>query len=88
MMRLVWDETKRLSNLHKPHLDFVDVAELFQHPYIRRVDSRKGYRVTHWIAYGLILYAQRGNVIGVISLRKGNRLELAFYTHHVNSSSW
>ncbi|MDA8205660.1 MAG: BrnT family toxin [Thermaerobacter sp.] len=71
----------------------VDAAEVFQHPYVRRVDSRKGYRETRWIAYDLIrqrvcvcVYTERGNVIRVISLRKGNRREQSFYYRLITSA--
>lgn len=46
-MRLAWNEPKRRSNLQKHHWDFVDAVQLFQHPYVRRIDSRKDYQETH-----------------------------------------
>ncbi len=89
-MRLEWDETKRQSNLVKHRLDFVDVAELFQQPYVRLQDTRKDYRETRWVAYGIIrqrvcvcVYTERSGAIRTISLRKGNSREQAFYQENL-----
>lgn len=92
-MELIWDETKRISNVEKHHLDFFDATELFQKPYVRRIDARKDYREARWIAYGLIrqrvcvcVYTERAGIIRIISLRKGNRREQAFYADCVHAS--
>ena len=40
--RLIWDETKRQSNLRKHGLDFADAAEVLESRYRLDIDSVRG----------------------------------------------
>jgi uncharacterized DUF497 family protein len=43
-MRFEWDERKRLLNLEKHGLDFLDVAVVFEAPYVKGAFDLPGRR--------------------------------------------
>ncbi|MBI4356835.1 MAG: BrnT family toxin [Gammaproteobacteria bacterium] len=82
-MRFEWNEIKRISNLDKHDMDFVDAAEMFEGPMLVRQDTRKTYGEERFIGFGFIqkrlmavVYASRKpDIIRIISLRKANKRE-------------
>jgi uncharacterized protein len=75
-MDFEWDEEKRLANIEKHGIDFIDAAVLFDNPYLiaaaKTVDGEK-----RWLATGLIeeiyvtaVFTKRGPVIRIISMRR------------------
>ena len=81
-MEFEWDEEKRLLNLEKHGLDFLDAQELFANPMLVRPDHRREYGEPRFIGYGTIqgrvvavAFTKRGKKIHMISLRKGNSRE-------------
>lgn len=86
-MRFEWDEGKRVSNIVKHGIDFVDVPEMFGGPMLVGPDARKDYRETRQIGFGFlrgrlmaVVFTEREpGTIRVISARKANRREKACY---------
>ena len=82
-MQFEWDEAKRIANLAKHGIDFVDAPEMFQGPMLVRSDERKNYGEPRWQGLGLVqarlmvvAYTKRdSNTIRIISLRKANSRE-------------
>ncbi len=75
-MDFEWDEEKRLANIEKHGVDFIDAAVLFDNPYLiaaaKTVDGEE-----RWLATGLIeeiyvtaVFTRRGPVIRIISMRR------------------
>jgi|SRR6185369_5353141 len=87
----VWDEQKRLLNLRKHGLDFVDCAALFRGPTVTWPDVRFDYGEARYIAVGLIrdrvvviVYAEVPGAIRVISMRKASKHEEASYFENLS----
>ncbi|NNE62146.1 MAG: BrnT family toxin [Woeseia sp.] len=83
-MDFEWDERKRLTNLDKHGLDFVEVEEMFQGPILVALDNRNNYREDRWLGLGMsqgrvlvVAFSERndGQTIRVISLRKALKYE-------------
>ena len=85
-----WDETKRLANIEKHHIDFVDAISIFHQDVLTAPDERKAYAEQRHIAVGLmhgieivLVYTERGERIRVISARRANRHERENYKTNV-----
>lgn len=85
-IELEWDEAKRLSNLEKHHIDFVDAVGIFRHDVLTAPDERQAYAEQRHIAVGrmhsveiVLVYTERGERIRVISARRANRHEREKY---------
>jgi uncharacterized protein len=81
-MNLTWDETKRLSNLHKHGLDFADAGRVFAGHTLTRPDLRFAYAEARFSTMGLlgtevvvIAHTETPEQIRVISMRKAERHE-------------
>lgn len=88
VMQFEWDEAKRLANLAKHGIDFIDVGELWVRPRLDRyyVESRDGeHRVTaigtinHDDRIVAVVYTMRNGVTRIISLRRARRYERKDY---------
>lgn len=73
-MEFEWDENKRLTNITKHGLDFLDAPLLFDAPHIVEKSSYEAEE--RWLAVGVIhgtvvclVYTWRGDVIRIISMR-------------------
>jgi uncharacterized DUF497 family protein len=94
-MALEWDERKRLSNLRKHGIDFVDLEPLFEGPTSDKPDGRRDYGEARRIAVGRVggmilsvVYTWRAEARRIISARKANRHEREdFYRYTVEESS-
>ena len=87
-MEFEWDEHKRLANIAKHGIDFLDACRVWEKPVIDPVDERFAgdeYRPT---ALGLIgedeiiiaiVYTPRQNILRIISARRARRNERKFY---------
>ena len=89
-----WDEDKRQENLSKHELDFGEV-ELFQWNAAVKTPSPR-YEEMRWLAIGyigsrphVVVYAERGDNIRIISLRKANAREERRYarTYRIDTSA-
>jgi uncharacterized DUF497 family protein len=83
-MEFEWDENKRLANLAKHGIDFVDAAAMWKQPvidsYARRAHAGE-MRITALGAYGpdemiiAIVYTFRRDRLRLISARRASRHE-------------
>jgi uncharacterized DUF497 family protein len=87
-MDFEWDERKRLTNLDKHGLDFVEAEEMFQGPMLVALDKRANYGEDRWIGLGMsqgrvlvLSFTERnyGQKIRIISLRKALKHEQKAY---------
>ncbi|WOJ89074.1 BrnT family toxin [Methylocapsa polymorpha] len=80
-MDFEWDEEKRLKNIEKHGVDFVDADILFDNPYLtgpgKTVDGEQRWLVTGIIdeIYVTAVFTQRGPVIRIISMRRARNAE-------------
>ena len=84
-MRFAWDERKRLSNLEKHGLDFLDVAIVFEAPHVEvpstyRVEEPRFLAIgTFEGRYVTVVYTIRSEAIRVISFRRARHEERQKY---------
>lgn len=78
-MNVEWNESKRLTNLEKHGVDFLDAALIFENPVIESVDVRNDYNEERWQALGhvdddyfMVIYTWRGSSRRIISAWKVN----------------
>ena len=81
-MEFEWDEAKRLSNLAKHGLDFVDVARFDWDGAQFERDLRSDYCEDRFIAVGgldgrlvAVAFTPRGNTTRIVSMRPASRRE-------------
>lgn len=91
MTDYVWDENKRLNNIQKHAIDFVDAVEVFDGNTVTVEDNRLDYGEQRYIVLGLmrgriivLVYAERNNSIRIISARKATRYEQLTYIQQFN----
>lgn len=85
-MRIVWDEAKRLSNLHKHGLDFADTGRVFGGPTYTFEDRRFRYSERRFVTLGLlydlivvIAHTETRTALRIISMRKATLHEQAIF---------
>ncbi|MDA8333713.1 MAG: BrnT family toxin [Peptococcaceae bacterium] len=91
-MQYEWDEQKRLSNLNKHGLDFVDAEEVFRGPVFSRPDRRHEYGEERWQGIGqvrgravvLVWVVRPPDRIRIISMRKAVKHEREAYARAVS----
>lgn len=82
-MKFQWDEKKRRANLKKHGVDFVDVADGFDHLTVVGLDDSQDYGEDRWVAVGflreilivVIFVVPEENTIRLISARKAEPRE-------------
>jgi uncharacterized DUF497 family protein len=81
-----WDERKRRENLGKHGFDFADCPAILGGPTITVADERFDYGEPRFLVSALlrgravvVAYVEVGDTIRVISMRKANKREQAFY---------
>ena len=89
-MRFEWDESKRIENLRKHGIDFRDVIELFDSETYTVVDDRFDYGEVRLLTLGMVkgrvlavTHTEDGDLIRVISARKGEKHEQEIYFKQV-----
>ena len=84
-MRFEWDERKRLSNLQKHGLDFIDVAAVLEAPHVLAGSSYGGAEERFLVTGVLkgrhvtVVYTARSEAIRLISFRRARREERQAY---------
>ncbi len=85
-MDFEWNENKRTLNIQKHGIDFSELRESFNKPMVTKIDSRKDYGETRWIALGdmkglvvVFVYIEKNNEIRLISARKATKNEQKIY---------
>jgi uncharacterized DUF497 family protein len=81
-----WDEKKRKLNLAKHGIDFADAPAIFEGPLVTVEDTREDYGEARYVALGLLadivvslVYAERGDRVRIISIRKALKHEARFF---------
>jgi uncharacterized DUF497 family protein len=81
-MEFTWDEAKRLSNIEKHHLDFIDVWQVFDGDHIKGPAKPGKSGEERFLVTGLIdglyvtgIFTMRDTVTRVISLRRARANE-------------
>ncbi|GHU03449.1 hypothetical protein FACS1894158_01920 [Betaproteobacteria bacterium] len=83
---VLYDETKRKSNIKDHGLDFVGCEAIFSGPTASAEDTREAYGERRVNVIGFLngqivclTYTERGENLRVISLRKANRNETRYF---------
>ena len=90
-MRLEFDNAKRDITLAERGLDFARAAEVFEGIHLTAPDSRQDYTEDRFITMGylderlvVLVWTPRDEVRRIISMRKANDREKAFYDRYVD----
>jgi hypothetical protein len=91
-MSYEWDEQKRLVNVKKHGIDFIDVPEVFDDDVVIIPDERFDYGKTRFILMGIlksqvvvVAYTERGENIRIISARKATKNEQIYYFQQISN---
>ena len=91
-MKFEWDDQENEANIRKHGIDFADVVEMFDHPMLTHLDTRRDYGEDRWIGVGLLrnivavtvyLEWEDEETIRIISARKAERYESKEYNKRV-----
>jgi len=81
-MQYEWDEAKKLTNIQKHGIDFVEIDTVFAGQTVTILDSRFDYGEARFITVGLlkgnavvIAHTETDEVIRIISVRKATKNE-------------
>jgi uncharacterized DUF497 family protein len=87
-----WDEAKRLSNLRKHGIDFVDIPAVFDGDIVTVEDNRSDYREQRFITLGLlqervivVVHAELQYYTRIISARKATKYEQKIYFEQLSN---
>jgi uncharacterized protein len=90
-MQLEFDHAKRDKTLAERGLDFVRAAEVFAGFHLTEQDTRQPYAEDRFITMGhlgerlvVLVWTPRDEVRRIISMRKANEREKAFYDRYVD----
>ncbi|PNG25319.1 BrnT family toxin [Methylocella silvestris] len=84
-MDFEWDETKRLKNIKKHALDFIDAVVLFSNPHLtglaKTIDAEERQLATGMIEDVCVnaVFTMRGSTIRIISMRRARDAEKQRY---------
>ena len=88
----IWHETKRIENLKKHGIDFVDAEIVFAGYTVTAEDSREHYGEQRFLTLGLlqgevvsVTHTPRGNDDRIISIRKATKREKRFYFSQISN---
>ena len=91
-MEFEWDETKRLTNLRKHGIDFIDVPIVFDGDILTVEDERFNYGELRFVTFGLlqgrvvaIVHTERENFTRIISVRKASKYEQRIYFEQISN---
>lgn len=85
-MEFEWDEAKRLANIRKHGIDFIDALSVFNGDTVTVEDDRYDYGEQRFVTFGLlqgrviaIVHTERSNRTRIISARKATNYEQRTY---------
>jgi uncharacterized protein len=85
-MEFEWDESKRVSNLRKHGIDFLDVPAVFDGAVVTVEDERFDYGEERFVTFGLlqghviaVVHTENEDYIRIISARKATKYEQKNY---------
>lgn len=92
-----WDESKEEINLIKHGISFSEAIEIFQYPYLTKIDDRKDYGEKRIISIGtlddeiivilVIVHTKRETKTRIISARKANSKERKLYHEYIEKKT-
>ena len=89
-----WDEAKNRANRRKHRISFESIVPCFSGPMLVSVDDRDDYDETRYDAVGflhdvpvVIIFAERGETIRIISARKADRHERQKLKNFIDQSN-
>jgi uncharacterized protein len=89
-MEFEWDESKRIANLRKHGIDFLDVPAVFDGSIVTIEDNRFDYGEDRFVTFGLlqgrivaVVHTESEDCIRIISARKANKYEQATYFEQI-----
>lgn len=90
-MEFEFDSKKREKNIEKHGVDLLIGALIFENTTVEAADTRRDYGETRIIAVGMVgnacfvtIYVRHGDVIRLISTRKGGRRDRRKYEEAVS----
>jgi uncharacterized DUF497 family protein len=90
-MEFEWDEAKRLANLRRHGIDFMDVPAVFDGDIVTVEDDRFRYGEQRFITLGMlqgrvvaIVHTEREECTRIISARKGTNYEQRTYFEQIS----
>lgn len=90
-MQFEWDENKRLINIRKHGIDFLDVPPIFELDTVTVIDDRFEYGENRYQTLGLlktriimVVHTESETVIRIISARKANQYEEKIYFSEIS----
>jgi uncharacterized protein len=91
-MEYEWDEAKRLANLLKHGIDFIDILTVFDGDILTVEDDRYSYGEQRFVTFGLlqgrviaVVHAERENCTRIISARKATKYEQRIYFEQLSN---
>ena len=91
-MEFEWDEAKRLANIRKHGIDFIDVREVFDGDTVTVEDHRDDYGEQRFVTFGLlqgilvaVVHTERGDSTRIISTRKATKYEQRIYFEQLSN---
>lgn len=85
-MRYNWNESKRVANLAKHGVDFVEAEDFDWKTALESQDNRIDYGEKRWVALGyighrlhILIYTRRQGTIRLVSRRRANKREREYY---------
>ena len=91
-MRFEWDEKKRLINIKKHGIDFIDVPVMFKFDTITVIDDRFVYEEVRYQTLGLlksrvilVVHTESETVIRIISARRATKYEEKIYFQQISN---
>ncbi len=89
-MRFEWDAKKRLINIKKHGIDFIDVPAIFELDTVTVLDERFDYGETRYQTLGLlrsrvilVVHTESETIIRIISARKATKYEEKNYFNQI-----
>lgn len=91
-MQFEWDQAKRLTNIRKHGIDFIDVRAVFDGDTVTVEDDRYSYKEQRFVTFGLlqgrviaVVHTEREDYIRIISARKATKYEQRTYFEQLSN---
>ncbi len=91
-MEYEWDEAKRLANLRKHGIDFIDVPAVFDSDILTIEDDRYSYGEQRFVTFGLlqerviaVVHTEHEDYTRIISARKATKYEQRIYFEQLSN---
>lgn len=92
MIEFEWDEAKRLTNLRKHGIDFIEVPAVFDGDTVTVEDDRYSYGEQRFVTFGLlqgrvvaVVHTECEECIRIISVRKATNYEQRTYFEQLSN---